>query len=342
MSKSPSLPLAPVGITPRSKSTRRRDRLNSTRERRYLKQLADFRAASPAHAERCVAYPSTPPLEPEHTKELATEPTSTVAHAPSPPISMPPGLRKVLDRARALIERDRAPPPMSPGLRRVLDELKEKMSRSGFKRRAKAKAEDSPPVHPPCWERASPVIKSVYGAKVLDKEGRAFKFDLRLDEATLLKARAHGKGRNDFLRRRLDRLLKAELGHVPEYLFVVESHAWDEFARAKARKVQEHLHGVVALDEGQVEAAKRALMGASSFEASRRLVVERVEDPVAIGKYSTKFAERERDASGGSGLSITRSLSRRARELYEAERSEHLERLAALRPASAPGPVRGE
>ena len=109
-----------------------------------------------------------------------------------------------------------------------------------------------------------------------------------------------------------------------------ESSGWNsaldpvQIRRSLSRKryVSPHLHGVVAIDAAERKLANPILREvAGKFYEPRKLRLTIIPDAVNWGSYCAKDIRTTRRLIPGSAFTVTRSLSRRARETYEIHRS---------------------
>ena len=185
----------------------------------------------------------------------------------------------------------------------------------------------------PCqWSRASFFLKASIGAFVLKQEGHAYKFDLSLDPDTIAAANASPRFIT-YAREHLERRLEAALGRKPEFIVVLE-HFGHEWGTGKVVR-REHLHGIIGLREAEFARARRAIWSFGSFCPTTRLWMEPLECPFSGGGYATKEAELAEIIEGASPMYMTRSLSRKARALYEAALERHEELVVTQRPPAS-------
>lgn len=168
---------------------------------------------------------------------------------------------------------------------------------------------------------STPLLQATIAVVVLKLDGNAFKFDLRIDRATIERGRAYGKGLFTFLAEHLRRLLSRALGRVPEFFFVVE------YVVSGACDCLEHIHGIVGLRAGEEEKAKKAISSLGEFYKPKRLFIEEIGDAYSCANYATKDERYVRAAEGRSPLYMTRPLNRRARAVYELALQRHREML---------------
>ena len=164
---------------------------------------------------------------------------------------------------------------------------------------------------PQRWERSTAFLKATVAAVVLKLDGEAFKFDLRLDRATIERGRAHGKGLFTFLQEHLRRWLSRYLGRVPDFFFFME------YVVSGTCDCREHLHGIVGLRPGEQAKAKKAIASMGHFYKPKRLVMKALNDAYRCANYAGKDERYLRDAEGRSPLYMTRPLKQRSRAVYE-------------------------
>lgn len=167
---------------------------------------------------------------------------------------------------------------------------------------------------PPSWERTTEIIKAIYAHRAVSETG-GHTFSLNLGPDVIAAAEADAKGFADYVRRRLDRCLKRKFGRNVDLWFVVEI----------TDKGRPHLHGGLTINANEIDAATKALAKAGGKWANEHRAERQVDIGVRTDDEWPLYACGTLSSTGkkisGSLLAKSRELTRRARQLYEADRN---------------------
>lgn len=165
------------------------------------------------------------------------------------------------------------------------------------------------------WERCGPAMKAFYATGALLTTGNPHLLTLRLDGRRIEEAFRTERGPVDHLRREIARRLRRALGETPDFWVVAE------LVDGKTDRL--HFHGMIDVPDQAQPTAKRALLEIGDFYRPRKLQLQRPRagrDPLDWGIYAGKNVCFDAADLPNCPLSITRSLNRRAAELYEFHR----------------------
>jgi hypothetical protein len=226
----------------------------------------------------------------------------------------------------------------------ILLSTKGSKGQDGYRRRSRISPWYERRVAPPLrahylpaeWRDATDILQLEYFHQALTEQGSVYCFSANLSPGIEAEAKSRPSA-CDWLRRRLAYHLNAGLSRTVEFFLVLEEN--DD------RRL--HIHGEFAVSEDEVKLARACLRRAcGEWKTTRQHQVKTKPDPdygwvSYIGKDLRKLTpfmrnllkgSRQAVQFDGSAISVTRQVTRRAKELYDGDRAAVIAMRSSGRP----------